>query len=100
PDDKALLREALEGDGLTLVLLTEAQINQFAGNMLEVQNTHGDKLIVMSQQAHDALTDDQRTTLSGFGTLVANDLSTIETCGGGSARCMMAEVHLPLEAQS
>ena len=59
PDDKALLRDTLEGDGLTLVLLTEAQINQFAGNMLEVQNTQGDKLIVMSQQAHDALTDDQ-----------------------------------------
>ena len=100
PDDKALLKDTLEGDGLTLVLLTEAQINQFAGNMLEVQTTQGDKLIVMSQQAHDALSEDQRSTLSGFGTLVANDLTTIETCGGGSARCMMAEVHLPLEAQS
>ena len=55
--------------------MTEAQINHFAGNMLEVQNTRGDKLIVMSQQAHDALTDDQRETLSGFGTLVANDLT-------------------------
>ena len=50
---------------MTLFLLSEAQINQFAGNMLEVQSTRGEKLIVMSQQAYDALSDDQRTTLSG-----------------------------------
>ena len=94
-DDRALLRESLEGDGLTIVPLSEAQINRFAGNMLEVQTRTGDKLIVMSQNAYDVLSEDQRATLGQFGKLVHNDLNTIETCGGGSARCMMAEIHLP-----
>ena len=94
-DDRALLRESLEADGLTIVPLSEAQINRFAGNMLEVQTRTGDKLIVMSQNAYDVLGEDQRATLGQFGTLVHNDLNTIETCGGGSARCMMAEIHLP-----
>ena len=94
-DDRALLRESLEGDGLTIVPLSEDQINHFAGNMLEVQTRTGDKLIVMSQNAYDVLSEDQRATLGQFGKLVHNDLNTIETCGGGSARCMMAEIHLP-----
>ena len=100
PDDRALLLESLEGDGLTVIALTEDQINAFAGNMLEVQTAEGGMLIVMSEAAHGALTDDQRETLGGFGTLVHNSLHTIETCGGGSARCMMAEVHLPLDSTS
>ena len=100
PDDRALLLESLEGDGLTVIALTEDQINAFAGNMLEVQTAEGDMLIVMSEAAHGALTDDQRETLGGFCTLVHNSLHTIETCGGGSARCMMAEVHLPLDSTS
>ncbi|MDA0940159.1 MAG: arginine deiminase-related protein [Bacteroidetes bacterium] len=94
-DDRTLLRDSLEADGLTVIPLSEAQINRFAGNMLEVQTRAGDKLIVMSQNAYDALNEDQRATLGQFGTLVHNDLNTIETCGGGSARCMMAEIHLP-----
>lgn len=100
PDDRALVLESLEGDDLTVVDLTEDQINRFAGNMLEVATDQGAKLIVMSSRAHDALTDDQRATLGKFGTLVHNDLHHIETCGGGSARCMMAEVHLPRPAQT
>ena len=94
-DDRSLLSASLEADGLTVIPLSEDQINRFAGNMLEVQSRSGEKLIVMSQNAFDALTPDQRETLSSFGTLVYNDLNTIETCGGGSARCMMAEIHLP-----
>ena len=94
-DDRILLRDSLEADGLTVIPLSEAQINRFAGNMLEVQTRAGDKLIVMSQNAFDTLSEDQRATLGQFGTLVHNDLNTIETCGGGSARCMMAEIHLP-----
>lgn len=94
-DDRALLRESLEADGLTIIPLSEAQINRFAGNMLEVQTRAGEKLIVMSQNAFDILGEDQRATLGQFGTLVHNNLNTIETCGGGSARCMMAEIHLP-----
>ena len=100
PEDRALVLESLQEDGLTVVDLTEDQINRFAGNMLEVATDQGDKLIVMSSRAYDALTDDQRDTLENFGTLVHNNLHHIETCGGGSARCMMAEVHLPRPAQT
>ena len=100
PEDRKLLEESLSEDGLAVVPLTEDQINHFAGNMLEVQTTQGETLIVMSQAAFDVLTPAQRETLGQFGTLVHNDLNTIETCGGGSARCMMAEVHLPLESPS
>lgn len=99
PDDRKLLQASLESDGLTIVELSEDQINRFAGNMLEVQTSSGEKLVVMSQQACDALTEGQRETLGQFGTLVHNHLDTIELCGGGSARCMMAEVHLPFESQ-
>ena len=94
PDDKALLEESLTSDGLTLIALTEDQINQFAGNMLEVRTANGDILIVMSTNAFQALNENQKDALGQFGKLVHFDLHTIETCGGGSARCMMAEVHL------
>ena len=100
PDDRALVLDSLQDDGLTVVDLSEDQINRFAGNMLEVATDQGDQLIVMSSRAYHALTDDQRATLEKFGTLVHNDLHHIETCGGGSARCMMAEVHLPRPAQT
>jgi hypothetical protein len=69
-------------------------MNHFAGNMLEVKNTDGETLVVMSQAAYVSLTADQKTTLEKYGKLVYADINTIETNGGGSARCMMAEVHL------
>ena len=98
-EDRELVQRSLLDDGITIVDLTESQIESFAGNMLEVQTTQGETCIVMSHQAHAALDDNQRATLSQFGTLVHNDLHTIETCGGGSARCMMAEIHLPRAAE-
>lgn len=98
-EDRELVQRSLLDDGITIVDLTESQIESFAGNTLEVQTTQGETCIVMSHQAHEALDDNQRATLSQFGTLVHNDLHTIETCGGGSARCMMAEIHLPRAAE-
>ncbi|WP_235985771.1 citrulline utilization hydrolase CtlX [Mucilaginibacter segetis] len=71
------------------------QMNQFAGNMLEVKNKDGETLIVMSQTAYESLTGEQRMQLEQYGRLVYADINAIETNGGGSARCMMAEVHLP-----
>ncbi|MDB5117412.1 MAG: amidinotransferase [Mucilaginibacter sp.] len=79
-----------------LIDITYDQMNHFAGNMLEVKNKNGESLIVMSQSAYSSLTDEQITTLTKYGKLVYADLRTIENNGGGSARCMMAEVHLPL----
>ena len=63
--------------------------------MLQVQSQTGKTHLVMSQQAHDALRPEQLNTLKGLDTLIVASIPTIETCGGGSARCMMAEVFLP-----
>ena len=73
-------------------------MNHFAGNMLEVQNKHGESLLVMSEQALKALHGTQITALSAFSKIVTAPLYTIEQNGGGSARCMLAEVHLPLKS--
>jgi hypothetical protein len=74
------------------------QMNHFAGNMLEVENKAGESLIVMSKSAWDSLNYEQKAILSSFGNPVYANISTIESNGGGSARCMMAEVHLPLSS--
>ena len=96
PEDKALLKESLESDGLEVITLTEDQIAHFAGNMLEVASKDDDiARIVMSKSAFNALTEDDRAALSKHGKLVPVSLDVIEACGGGSARCMMAEIHLP-----
>ena len=71
------------------------QMNNFAGNMLQVNNKSGEKLLVMSTQAYQSLTAKQIKKLSLFNKIIHSSLTTIETNGGGSARCMMAEIHLP-----
>jgi hypothetical protein len=71
------------------------QMNHFAGNLLEVKNLADETLIVMSQTAFQSYNEQQKAILSKYGKLVYADINTIETIGGGSARCMMAEVHLP-----
>jgi hypothetical protein len=71
-------------------------MNHFAGNMLQIENKQEEKLLVMSTQAYESLTDEQNKKLSSFNKIIHSPLTTIETNGGGSARCMMAEVHLPV----
>lgn len=78
-----------------LISISFDQMNHFAGNMLEVENKAGESLIVMSKRAWDSLNYEQKAVLSSFSKPVFADISTIESNGGGSARCMMAEVHLP-----
>ncbi len=97
--DKAKQDEVLSSFKATnkeVVNISFDQMNHFAGNLLEVKSKSGDTLIVMSQTAYQAFTDVQKTTLSKYGKLIYADISTIERVGGGSARCMMAEVHLPV----
>ncbi len=94
--EKQNVIKSLTNTNKQIIEISFDQMNHFAGNMLEVQNSNGDTLIVMSQSANQSLTDAQRTILSSFGKLVYADIHTIETNGGGSARCMIAEVHLPL----
>ena len=64
--------------------------------MLQVENVKGQKLLVMSSQAFHSLKPEQIIILEMFNPIIHAPLDTIETNGGGSARCMMAEVHLPL----
>jgi hypothetical protein len=80
------------------ILISMEQMNRFAGNMLQVHNAKKERLLVMSSQAYGSLTPEQITTLSGYNRILHSPLTTIETFGGGSARCMMAEIHLPLQA--
>ena len=95
--EKKQVIDHLKHDGKEIVAITEAQMHQFAGNMLQVTNVEGKKYMVMSAAAHQSLTPDQIQAIEKHGPIISSDLSTIETCGGGSARCMMAEVFLPKE---
>ncbi len=74
--------------------LSADQIANFAGNAIELHNKNGEKLLVLSTRAHRALTEHQRERLSRYARLVSLELPTIEL-GGGSARCMIATIHLP-----
>lgn len=78
-----------------IIFITESQANQFAGNMLQVINKDGDKILVMSTRAYESLNRDQIRPLTFHTAILHSPLNTIEACGGGSARCMMAEVFLP-----
>ncbi|MDX1542863.1 MAG: arginine deiminase-related protein [Christiangramia sp.] len=84
----------LKQDGKEIISITEEQMNEFAGNMLQVQGM-GKKYLVMSARAHRSLTDDQIKRIEKHCEILSSEMQTIETCGGGSARCMMAEVFLP-----
>lgn len=78
-----------------VIEITEQQMEQFAGNILQVKNQNQERLIAMSQSAHDAFTPEQRQQLSAHGKLLPMPIPTIESIGGGSIRCMLAEVFLP-----
>lgn len=85
----------LKENGKEIIDISEEQVNNFAGNMLALRNKQGERLIVMSTQAYNSLTNSQIQTLEKHGRIVHSSLDTIEACGGGSARCMLAEVFLP-----
>jgi hypothetical protein len=94
-DERLLVRETITKSGKEVIEISLDQMNRFAGNMLLVNNTKGEKLLVMSTSAYQSLTPKQITQLDDYARLTHFDLSMIEGNGGGSARCMMAEVHLP-----
>ncbi|MBU2526136.1 MAG: amidinotransferase [Bacteroidetes bacterium] len=87
--------EHLKQDNKEIIAITEAQMHQFAGNMLQVKNTEGKPYLAMSEAAYKSLTAIQIKSLEKYSSLLHTHLETIESCGGGSARCMMAEVFLP-----
>ncbi|KXN99168.1 amidinotransferase [Aequorivita aquimaris] len=92
--EKKNVVQHLKTDGKEIISITEAQMHHFAGNMLQVQG-RDKKYLVMSAAAHSSLTENQIAAIEKHCEILSSDLTTIETCGGGSARCMMAEVFLP-----
>ena len=93
--ERKMVLDSLRGDEKEVVLITEAQVNCFAGNMLEVKGIDDRRYLVMSNSAHQSLTKKQIAQLEEHVTIISSNLDTIEACGGGSARCMMAEIFLP-----
>lgn len=85
----------LKEDKKQIIDITEAQVNHFAGNMLQVKGAKDERFLVMSQAAYNCLTQSQIQQITKHCKIISSSLETIETCGGGSARCMMAEVFLP-----
>ena len=92
--EKKSVTDTIVNTGKEIVSITVEQMNQFAGNMLQVENALHEKFLVMSTTAYQALTKEQVSKLSPYNKLLHSPLQTIETNGGGSARCMIAEVHL------
>lgn len=95
-DEMEAVIDAIAESEKEIIAISFGQMQHFAGNMLEVYNDKGESLIVMSQAAWQSLDDEQKEVLSSFSKPVYADISTIEKNGGGSVRCMMAEVGLPL----
>jgi len=85
----------LKESGKEIIDITENQMHHFAGNMLQVLGADDKRYLVMSSQAYDSLNTSQITAIEKHCEILHSSLETIETCGGGSARCMMAEVFLP-----
>ena len=93
--DRESVITSLEKTGKEIVYITEAQKSSFAGNMLQVVNETGENIMVMSTQAFESLSAEQIATIEKTNRILHSSLNTIETLGGGSARCMMAEVFVP-----
>ena len=85
----------LKQDGKEIISITEEQVIHFAGNMLELKGANNMQYLVMSVAAHQSLTKKQTDQIEKHATILSSSLDIIEACGGGSARCMMAEVFLP-----
>jgi len=91
---KQLVKE-LKEDGLEIINISENQVIHFAGNMLQIVGNNNQRYTVMSAAADTVLTQEQRNKIEKSSIILSSSLETIEACGGGSARCMMAEVFLP-----
>lgn len=92
--ERKMVLDNLKEDGKEIILLTEEQLNNFAGNMLQVKGADNKSYLVMSDSARQVLTKDQVAKIEKHTEILSANLDTIEACGGGSARCMMAEVFL------
>jgi hypothetical protein len=93
-EEKNLVGKSIIASGKIIVEISFDQMNHFAGNMLQLQNNKAENLLVMSSQAHQSLSETQKELLLKYNPILHSSLNTIEINGGGSARCMMAEIYL------
>lgn len=94
-NEKKAVIESLKQDGKEIIYISESQVNSFAGNMLQVKGIDGNTFLVMSETAYNSLNKGQINQIEKHTFILFSNLETIQICGGGSARCMMAEVFLP-----
>lgn len=94
-DQRAAVLAQLQETGHEVISLSYAQLEAFAGNMLELRNDQGERVVAMSQRAYESLDEEQLDKLGANGRIVSVPINTIEMSAGGSVRCMLAEVHLP-----
>ena len=93
--EREKVQEVIKSTNKELIEISEEQLQQFAGNMLQVENEERTQFLVMSETAYKSLTEDQIRRIESYCEIIHADLNTIEVNGGGSARCMLAEVFLP-----
>ena len=93
--ERNFVEQVISSTGKELINISLDQMNHFAGNMLQISNKNNEHLLVMSEQAYQSLNQDQIEKLEKYSRIIYAPIYTIETNGGGSARCMLAEVHLP-----
>ncbi|MBV9988883.1 MAG: amidinotransferase [Chitinophagaceae bacterium] len=92
--EKQQVSETITASGKRIITIDMQQLSHFAGNMLQLCDAQGQPLLVMSTQAFDSLNENQRIQLERYNRIVHTDLGMIEKNGGGSARCMIAEIFL------
>ena len=98
-EEKEMIRAYFTKTGKEIIDISLSQMNNFAGNMLALKNKSGIDLLALSRSAFDSLSDAQRETLEKYCSLIPLAIPTIETIGGGSARCMIAENFLPVKGE-
>ena len=96
-NERERVLESFRNQSKEIILINEYQLNDFAGNILQVKNKNNLFFLVMSTRAFQSLNTQQKVQLEKYGTLLHSDLTTIEMLGGGSARCMIAEIFLPIK---
>lgn len=95
--EQNMVKASIIESGKDIIDISLDQMNRFAGNMLQVHNANNERFLVMSSQAYQSLTPAQISQINQYNPIIHSDITTIETNGGGSARCMMAEIFLPLK---
>jgi hypothetical protein len=95
-DQREAVIQSLEASGHEVLNLSFDQMHAFAGNMLELRSSSGQRVVAMSEQARNSLTKPQLEKISAYAQIISAPIENIESSAGGSVRCMLAEIHLPL----